>query len=406
MFDSFFLGGFECATGFNREGQWIDLVADTGHDHHAEADYRRLRAVGIRAARDAIRWPLVDRGGGRYDFASAEPVVAAARRQGVTVIWDLFHYGYPVGLDLLSPAFAERFADYCAACGRFLRERLPGPLWFTPVNEPSFFAWAAGHDAQFAPHRRGQATDLKIALVRAALRGVEALRAELPDARFVHADPLCRVVTPGRGAGEASPGQPQAERTAGTEHPDAAQDQAVRDFNERHVFEAWDMLAGRLHPELGGSRAHLDVVGINYYWTCQWELGHRQRWLRDEDPRRLPLHRLLRQVWERYGGELLITETMHWGEGRADWFEGLLREIRLALDAGIALRGVCLYPVMNMPDWHAPREWIRMGLWDLETGGDGAPGRRVPHRPLVDRLPQAQDEVRRWMDEAARQTGT
>ena len=32
-----------------------------------------------------------------------------------------------------------------------------------------------------------------------------------------------------------------------------------------------DMLAGRLMPELGGSRDWLDIVGINYYWTNQWE---------------------------------------------------------------------------------------------------------------------------------------
>ena len=41
MFKSFFLGGFECATGFNREGHWIDMVSATWHDHHADDDYRR-----------------------------------------------------------------------------------------------------------------------------------------------------------------------------------------------------------------------------------------------------------------------------------------------------------------------------------------------------------------------------
>lgn len=29
MFNSFFFGGFECTTGYNREGEWIDLVVDT-----------------------------------------------------------------------------------------------------------------------------------------------------------------------------------------------------------------------------------------------------------------------------------------------------------------------------------------------------------------------------------------
>jgi hypothetical protein len=55
MFKSFFLGGFECATGYKREGAWIDLIADTAHHLHADDDYRRIREVGIRAVRDAIR---------------------------------------------------------------------------------------------------------------------------------------------------------------------------------------------------------------------------------------------------------------------------------------------------------------------------------------------------------------
>jgi hypothetical protein len=38
LFASYFLGGFECTTGFNREGDWIDLVEETWHLRHADAD--------------------------------------------------------------------------------------------------------------------------------------------------------------------------------------------------------------------------------------------------------------------------------------------------------------------------------------------------------------------------------
>ena len=31
------------------------------------------------------------------------------------------------------------------------------------------------------------------------------------------------------------------------------------------MFEAWDMLAGRIHPESGGKEEYLDVIGVNYY---------------------------------------------------------------------------------------------------------------------------------------------
>jgi hypothetical protein len=61
---------------------------------------------------------VVDRGGGRFDFSSVAPLVAAARKNDIDVVWDLFHYGYPSDVDWLSEDFIDRFADYCAACGR------------------------------------------------------------------------------------------------------------------------------------------------------------------------------------------------------------------------------------------------------------------------------------------------
>ncbi len=118
LFDSFFLGGYECTTGFNGDGDWIDLVDETRHMRLADADYRRLCEIGIRAVRDGIRWPLVDKGRGFFDFSTVEPLVRAARKYQVAVVWDLFHFGYPAGLKPLSNAFVPRFADYCAACAR------------------------------------------------------------------------------------------------------------------------------------------------------------------------------------------------------------------------------------------------------------------------------------------------
>ena len=114
----------------------------TGHDRTVDEDYRQLAALDIHAARETIRWPLVDLGHGRYDFSTVEPFVEAARRHGVEVIWDLFHYGYPQGLDLWSEEFPKRFADYCYAVGRYIAARTEGTCAFTPVNEPSFMAYA------------------------------------------------------------------------------------------------------------------------------------------------------------------------------------------------------------------------------------------------------------------------
>ena len=189
MFRSFFLAGFECATGYNRHGDWIDQVAATHHDLCAFEDYRLLAEAGIYGARESIRWPLVDRNG-RYDFSSVGPLLEASQENGVEVIWDLFHYGYPEDVDLFSPGFPRRFADYCHAAAEYVAERTGGNCYFTPVNEPSYFSWAAGHAGFFAPHQQNRAWELKVCLARAAIQGINAIRAACPAARIVNADPL------------------------------------------------------------------------------------------------------------------------------------------------------------------------------------------------------------------------
>ena len=348
MFRSFYLAGFECATGYNMHGEWIDQIAATEHDLHVEADYARLAQVGIHAVREAIRWPLVD-SGGRYDFSSVQPFVDAALRSRFDVIWDLFHYGYPPDLDPFKDAFVERFAAYCAAAARYIGPRTPGTCYFTPVNEPSYFAWAGGEVGRFAPHARRRGYELKVALARAALAGIAAIRQELPGARIVNVDPICRVVPAHGNAGHA-------------EH--------MRRFNEEWVYEFWDIVSGRKLPELGGTPGALDIVGLNYYWTNQWELGSEGVPLGDDDARRVPLGELVRAVWRRYGNEILITETSALGDARASWIHELSAMAEHLLADGVPLYGICLYPILGMPEWHDRGRWTRMGLWDLEREQD------------------------------------
>lgn len=374
LFDSFFLAGFEGTTAINMHGQWIDQIAATAHDRHADEDYRRLREMGLLAARDCIRWPLVDRRG-QCNFSSARPVIEASRRHGIDVIWDLFHYGYPVDLDPFSEEFAKRFAGYCYEAALFVRAHQDGRCFFTPVNEPSFLAWAGGEVARFAPHRRGVGPDLKVALIRAAIAGINAIRAAVPDARIVNVDPVCHVVSP---------------------HDSSLARGDPSDFNRRAVFEAWDMLSGRMYPELGGSREHLDIVGINYYWTNQWEIGHELTPLALDDPRRVSLATLVRRVWKRYGGELLITETAHADDMRPIWLNSVADQCERLLAEGVPLRGACLYPILGMPEWHDPEVWTQMGLWDLEHRSDRK--ERVLYEPMAEALRNAQRLDRKFSE--------
>jgi hypothetical protein len=140
-------------------------------------------------------------------------------------------------------------------------------------------------------------------------------------------------------------------------------------------------------------------VGINYYWTNQWEWGGTPREdgvvppLADDDPRRWPLSDLVRSVWERYDGEVMITETSHIGDSRGRWLREVAAESERLLLDGVPIRGVCLYPILGMPEWHDPEIWTPMGLWDPVCHADPC-GERLVCGPMLEALRSA-----RYVDE-------
>jgi mannose-6-phosphate isomerase-like protein (cupin superfamily) len=372
LFPSFFLGGFECADHRTPEGARLDVVAATQHDVLAGEDYALCRAAGLRAVREAARWPRVDRGGA-LDLGEVRRLARLGRAAGLVQIWDLMHYGYPDDLDPLADAagFVARFAAYAGAVAAAVRAETDGPLFVTPVNEPSYCAWAGGEVAYLAPFGRGRGGAYKRVLVRAALAAAEAVWAVDPAARMISVDPLVRVHAPAH-------------------RPDLRAD--AERFNRETVFEAFDLLAGRREPGLGGSRAHLGVVGLNYYAENQWTLpaaGAPQRFLAWDDPASIPLSDLLAEVETRYGGPLLLAETGAAGEGRPAWLAHLTGEVGRALARGVDLRGVCWYPVVTSPDWEDPTAFFDGGLFDVAPRPDGRLV-RVLARPVAAALRAAQ----------------
>src|SRR5438046_10336913 len=108
LFRSFFMGGFECSTFKRPNGERLDLVASTKHDQFCDQDYQRLKSQGLCVAREGIRWHLIERGAGRYDFSSVRPMLSAARAHGIQVLWDICHYGWPDDLEIMAPEFIDR----------------------------------------------------------------------------------------------------------------------------------------------------------------------------------------------------------------------------------------------------------------------------------------------------------
>ncbi len=127
------------------------------------------------------------------------------------------------------------------------------------------------------------------------------------------------------------------------------------------------MLTGRSNPELGGSPDLLDVIGLNFYDRNQWV--HCERTLPRTDPSYRPLRDLLTEVAHRYRKPVMITETGAEDDARAAWFDYVCEEVQSSLLAGVDVRGVCLYPILNHPGWDDDRHCCN-GLWDYanDTG--------------------------------------
>jgi hypothetical protein len=358
-FKSFFMAGFECSSHRRLgDGVRLDLIAATGHDRLVLEDYRRCARHGLLTVRDGLRWHLIEREPGRYDWSSWLPMLEAAAETGVQVVWDLFHYGSPDPLDQGSPEFVRSYARFAAEAVRLHREVTGAAAIVCPLNEISFLTWAARNGVF---HSIGPAQDgwLGRHLVSTAIAGMRAMREVDPDCRFIWAEPLINVLpkTPA-GLGEA-----EAKRLS--------------------QYHCYDMLSGRTAPELGGSPDWLDAVGLNFYSDNQWYLDGSTIPLGRHDYR--PLADMLVETHERYGRPLLITETGAEGSARPAWFHYVCGEVAEAVRRDVPLQGVCLYPITPFPGWDDGRQ-RQFGLF----GAPRPDGGRDIFEPLAAELRRQQ----------------
>ncbi len=359
LFQSFFQGGFECSThrlrgNDGRPGRRLDIIATTNHDRIAVDDYRHLSQLGIRTVRDGLRWHLIEAIPGKYDWASALPMIRAARKTKTQVIWDLLHYGWPDHIDIWSPEFPKCFSRYASAVARVMRDESNDPPFYSPVNEISFFSWAGGDAGYLNPFGRGRGFELKVQLVRASIHAMEAVWNVDKRARFVHCDPAINVV--------ADPSRPW--------------ESGIAEGHRLSQYQSWDMLSGRAWPQLGGEEKYLDVMGVNYYHNNQWIHGGPPI---DVDHQfYMPFRKTLIAIYARYGKPLMVAETGIEGDRRGEWLAYIGNEARAAMQAGVQLEGICLYPIVNHPGWDDDRP-CENGLFSCKT----QEGRRNVYWPLA-----------------------
>jgi hypothetical protein len=357
-FNSYFLGGFESSCHRRADGKRLDVIGATGHDKHARDDYQRLKSVGIRSARDAVRWHLAEPRPYEYDWSSVLPMVRAAQETGVQILWDLCHYGWPDDIDVFRPEFVRRFSCFARAFASLIFNETDDTPYFSPMNEISFLAWGAGDKGFLYPFGMNRGLELKCQLVRASIAAIDAIRDVVSHARFVQVDPMIHVVT------DASASE--------------AEERAAADYSLAQ-YEAYDMLAGFSWPQLGGHPRYLDIVGGNYYVHNQWVLEG--SFIERADPRYRPLRQMLGDLHARYRKPIFIAETGIENERRSEWLSYISDEVVGAITEGIPVEGVCIYPIVNHPGWDDERH-CHNGLWDYCN----ELGHREIYKPLADEL--------------------
>lgn len=341
------MGGFECADQINRSGVRVNLMKETQHDLRVHEDYLLLKEIGIKVVREGICWSVSEKEPYVFDFSHLAPFFASAKKLGMQIIWDLCHFGYPDGLIPTHPQFVPRFKALCKAFAKYHVLNGNGPLMVVPINEISFLSWHSGDVRGTVPFAVNSGDDIKYHLCQAAIQGIKVLKEVSQDCIVLGVEPLIKIHA-------ADPFINEAE---------------LEEIN-LNQFKAMDILMGKAFPELGGSEDLLDILGFNYYYNNQWDHQNGPlHWPSSERPQ-TPFSQLLNNAYQRYKKPIVLTETGHFGEGRDVWIEEITAECLKAMDAGVDLLGICIYPVVDRPDWDDLSLYSKSGIWDLDNEKD------------------------------------
>jgi dTDP-4-dehydrorhamnose reductase len=358
-------GGLECTVNRVRDNYFSQLDRN-GHAARMQ-DLERFASLGVRALRYPVLWErtapaaLAD-----ADWTWPDERLPALRDLGVTPIVGLLHHGSgPRHTSLVDPEFPDKLASFAGA----VAARYPWVEYYTPVNEPLTTARFSGLAGVWYPHGRDDRTFVQALLnqCRAVVLSMRAIRQVNPDAKLVQTDDLSK--------------------TYGTRQ----MAQLSTFFNERRWL-SWDLLCGmvdtghELWDYLAGTGIDVeqilwfrdnpcppDIIGVNYYSTSERWLDHRvQRYPAQYRHTYQGIHHadmettrvlatptpgigpLLREVWERYGLPVAVTEA-HIDANREDQLRWLL-EIWNAANKersdGADIRAVTVWALLGSYDWN------------------------------------------------------
>jgi hypothetical protein len=304
-----------------------DEVQLIRHDEFLETDYELLVEAGCVGVRDAAWWYISHPAPGTFNWTWLDRVVTAAEKHSLKLYLDLWHYGYPDWLDMLSPDAPMHFADFA----RQIAQRYPSLEYYCICNEPSLLVEMGGRQGQWAPFLREEnPSAFRRQVSRMIIEASKAILDVKPDAVLIIPEPW----------------------------------HATDRIPENDQAAVLDTVLGLRDPELGGCSDLVTIIGLNHY----------------RDSTLPPFHRLLINAQSRWPAkQLWVTETSGPPTGwqQAEWFWWMLAETRLAAMSGVNVAVFTWAPAISMYDWDDEKLQLHNGIWIIDEDGRRLPNGKV-----------------------------
>ncbi|QMU30241.1 sugar nucleotide-binding protein [Adhaeribacter radiodurans] len=378
-------GGVECSC--NRVGeQFFDQLSRNGHWERI-SDLDLFASLGIKKLRYPVLWEHVaPQSLDTPDWSWSDERLQRLQQLQIDPIVGLVHHGSgPVYTDLSNDNFAPLLAQYA----RMVAERYPWVTYYTPVNEPLTTARFSCLYGFWYPH---QTSDK--AFVRALLNQVKGTKLAMQAIREIN--PAAKLV--------------QTEDLGQTHSTKLLAYQAA--FENERRWLSFDLLCGKVTPkhklwnyliqngveptellEFVESPLPPDIFGINHYITSERYLdehlsifplhthgsnAHHKyadvEAVRVKGVERTGIKNLLQETWQRYQGEIAITEAhlCCTREEQMRWFMEVWGAATELKQAGVNIRAVTAWALLGSYDWNSlltrNNSHYENGVFDLRMG--------------------------------------
>ena len=304
-----------------------DEVRLIRHDEFLERDYQLLVEAGCVGVRDAAWWYVSHPAPNTYDWTWLDRVVTAAETHHLKLYLDLWHYGTPDWLDILSADAPMHFADFA----RQIAQRYSTLDYYCVCNEPSLLVELGGKQGQWSPFLHEEdPSAFRRQVSRMIIEASKAILEVKPEATLILPEPW----------------------------------HATDTNAEDHQAMVLDTVLGLRDPQLGGCSDLVTIIGLNHY----------------RDSTLPPFHRLLINAQKRWPTkQLWVTETSGPPTGwqQAEWFWWMLAETRLAAMSGVNVPVFTWAPAISMYDWVDEKQQLHNGIWIIDEDGQRLPNGKI-----------------------------